>query len=347
MSDSSAAPIQWARAYGSPTCSGVIKQEPSDFEVIEQLNNSPTGSGEHIWLSVRKTRQNTDELARQLARFAGVAYRDVGYSGLKDFHATTTQWFSVWKPKGTEPDWADFESSGVEILQVGRHNRKIKRGTHSANQFCIRIKQLSGDLSLLSDKLGLIAEQGVPNYFGEQRFGRNGNNIPQAQELFSGAISVKNRNHRSLLISAARSWIFNQIVSQRVEQGTWRKLYAGEPANLDGSASVFTSNGEPVEQTRLDTLDIHPTAAMWGLVDESAIQAYVDLHLLESAIANEYLELADGLVRQGLKSQRRAVRSKVHEPTWTIDGDELVLNFALQRGQYATSVLREIIDYLP
>ncbi|NND00136.1 MAG: tRNA pseudouridine(13) synthase TruD, partial [Gammaproteobacteria bacterium] len=272
----------WSYAHGRPVVSGRIKVVPEDFRVYEQMDIEPSGEGEHIWLRLVKCRQNTHQVARQLASFCGVAERDVGYSGQKDFFAVTEQWFSIWLPGSEHPDWDKFAMDGVNIIQSRRHHRKIKRGTHRANSFCIIIRDLSTTAGpfqeLLNARMETIQRCGVPNYFGPQRFGRSADNMRQARQLLNGSKKVKNRNLRSLLLSAARSWLFNAILSERVRLGSWQSLYQGEPANLDGTGSFFSAELSAQEASRLQVLDIHPTAPLWGKVSASKPVACPELH---------------------------------------------------------------------
>jgi tRNA pseudouridine13 synthase len=342
---------------------GVIKASPEDFIVTEIMDVELTGEGEHVWLWIRKTKQNTDQVAKQLARLCGLAYRDVSYSGLKDFFAVTEQWFSVWLPRNEMPDWNTFSMQGVEILKFVRHQRKIKRGTHRANQFSIKITDLDGTqhTQKLEQRLQLIRQQGVPNYFGSQRFGRGARNIEKAQSMFSAEIRVKDRNLRGIFLSAARSWLFNRILSERINDHSWQTLYFGEPANLDGSASVFNAIKDlavdserslvlqnqqslALQTQRLQDLDIHPTGPMWGDAKPQTFDAYPELHELESAIVANHSRLANGLVAARIDYQRRPTRMRVRDFSWQIEGQQLRLSFSLSKGQYATSVLRELVS---
>ncbi|RBP49222.1 tRNA pseudouridine(13) synthase TruD [Arenicella xantha] len=343
LTDWSAAFSQLAYASEPPQAVGVIKSCPTDFQVDEQMAHTPTGEGEHIWLKVRKERQNTEQVAKGLARFASVALRDVGYSGLKDFQAVTTQWFSVWLPKSAGPDWSGFDMFGVELLEVSRHSRKLKRGTHQANRFIITVRDLVADREQLISTLSNIKETGVPNYFGVQRFGRDFNNLRLANSLLVERRPIKNRNLKSIVLSSARSWLFNQVVSQRIRLGTWNELYLGEPANLDGTNSTFLASGEPDELGRLTQLDIHPTAPLVGRDADKAMAECPSLQAMEAEWLAPYNAYIDGLCRLGLDYQRRALRSRVHDLTWSFDDDCLRLEFVLQRGQFATSVLRELL----
>jgi len=342
--------IDWAKelhglhyAYEKPTLTGDIKVVPEDFVVTEIMDVVPTGDGEHYWLDISKVQCNTEQLAKQLARFADVHPRDVGFSGLKDFFAQTRQWFSVWKPKGGVPAWNEFKMNGVTIHDVIKHSRKIKRGTHRANHFEIKVKKLVGDTHSLKEKLALIANQGVPNYFGAQRFGRNADNMVKAYRMLVDGQKVKNRNLRSLLLSSARSWMFNEVISARVAEGSWSQLKVNEPANLNAKNSVFTAEGGAQELQRLKQLDIHPTAPMWGEGEAKAMAECPDLVVWESAVLARYKPLMLGLERARLDYQRRAIRCVLHNFSWQLGEQDLVLKFELQRGQFATSVLRELV----
>ena len=340
-----------AFAYGEPEVFGQVKQSPEHFIVTEIMDVQPSGEGEHYWLDITKTRLNTDAVAKSLARFSGVANRDVGYSGMKDFHAITRQWFSVWRPKGGDLDWSQYEHDRVSVNQVVKHSRKIKRGTHKANQFQIRIAGIRGVehiQDLLNSRLERVAKSGVPNYYGSQRFGRGANNVPQALDMFAGTKRVKDRNLRGILLSSARSWLFNKVVSARVNAGTWQSLYIGEPANLDGSNSVFSVVNVEAETLRLNDLDIHPTAPLWGEKAERVghnpqLEMSSELVALEHDAMANYAPLKQGLENARVEYQRRAIRLVPKKMEWTFDNDDLCISFELQSGQFATSVLRELV----
>ncbi len=342
-------------ANSVPEVSALIKHCPEDFIVIEQMDVEPSGEGEHIWLDISKVRRNTDAVAKSLARFAGVSNRDVGYSGMKDFNAVTRQWFSVWRPKGEPLDWSSYEFDGVELNRIVNHSRKIKRGTHRSNRFEIRLVNLMSNeqapdpRSALDQRLNTVLERGAPNYFGAQRFGRNAGNMPQALAMFRGNKKVKDRSLRSILLSSARSWLFNSVVSQRVKTDSWQRLFVGEPANLDSTNSVFTVVDASIENERLRALDIHPTAPLWGQgfqpFEESAD---VDLVNLEDEALAEYSELKSGLETARLDYQRRPLRVIAKGLKWQyeqVNDTQLdcILSFELNRGQFATSILRELV----
>ena len=340
-------------ANQKPGLTGLLKSSPEDFNVTEVMDITPSGEGEHYWLDISKTQCNTEQVAKALAKFSNVSPRDIGYSGMKDFFAQTRQWFSVWKPKGGQPAWQEFKAEGVVINQVVKHSRKIKRGTHRANKFSIVIRDIRGDLTELEQRLNNVKRDGVPNYFGAQRFGRNADNMRQAVDFFSGDKKIKNRNLKGILLSSARSWLFNQVVSARVSQGSWQQLQKHEPANLHATNSVFQTSGDSEETHRLTEFDIHPTAPMWGSGMDEIMMACPELVEWEQSLMSPYKVLQDGLEHARLDYQRRALRSVVKDMDWSIApkldraglmNNCLILSFELIRGQFATSVLRELVN---
>jgi len=331
----------WALAYGGAQSTGVIRRSADDFIVNEIQSFELSGEGEHAFLHIEKCNENTDFIARLLSRFAGVRQRDVSYAGLKDRHARTTQWFSVWLPGKPDPDWSELNSDTLKILQVTRHSRKLKRGSLAGNQFILKIRDWQGDKAILEQQLNLIKQQGVPNYFGEQRFGREGANINKALALFAG--EKLSRNLRGMYLSAARSLLFNQIVSLRVKNATWNQALEGDLLMFNDSHSFFKADLiDASVNERIQNLDIHPTAALWGKGELETSQTVAEI---ENQIISEHSEIGKGLIKFGLEQDRRAMRSQVKNLQWQfLDSECLELQFSLNAGSYATAVLREIID---
>ena len=336
MSISEAAPAAGARAHGEPVLTATFRSEPRHFQVTEVLGFTPSGSGEHDFLYIEKTGANTGWVAGQLARFAGVAERDVGYAGLKDRHAVTRQWFSI-RTVATNVDWQAFTADGVEILDATRNERKLKRGAHTANRFRIVLTDVQcPDEALLHQRLESIRSEGVPNYFGEQRFGRR--NLANARELFAG--QRLKRTSRSMALSAARALLFNAIVDARVRNGSWNRLLPGELANLDGSGSVFAVDDvTPELERRLSEWDIHPTATLFGT--RESYRATGEVRALEEAAVLPFDDYANGLAAAGVDCAQRTTRIGLEDFTAELNGD-LTLQFALPTGAYATSVLAEL-----
>ncbi len=333
-----------AYAFGKPEMLGLLKNAPADFLVTELLEIEFSDQGEHVWLDITKTQQSTERVAKSLARYAGVAYRDIGYAGMKDVYAVTRQWFSVWLPKNPNLDWGDFTMEGVEVNAIKKHHRKLKRGAHKGNQFLIKVTQTGGDLGGLESRVQQIQRFGVPNYFGEQRFGRDASNLSKAESFFQRDLRIKDRNLKSIVLSAARSFLFNLVVSGRVSDQNWRELMVNEPASLNGGNSIFASKQEPENLQRLQDLDIHPTAPMWGRGAETSAVEYHALFDWEISKLLEFDVLREGLERHGLEYQRRALRCVPSSFKYQVDEEEdVVFEFSLQSGQFATSVLRELV----
>lgn len=317
----------WSRAHGPPLFSAIIRQDVEDFVVDEQLGFDCTGDGEHDFLHLEKRSTNTEWLARQLAAFAGVPARDVGYSGLKDRHAVTRQWFSV--PRWNSPDWQALEIEGVRLLAQQRHIRKLRRGSHQSNLFRIVLR---GDLAAgaaIEARLARIADAGVPNYFGEQRFGRGGSNLALVEQWAGGKRLP--RHKRSIAISSARSWLFNRALEQRVQQASWDRILPGDVVNLDGSGSVFTVDEVDADiEQRCRELDVHPAGLLWG---DGADETTVD---------EAHRHWCDALAGARVAVAHRSLRLRLQEFSWVHSSESLTLQFSLRRGSFATAVLREI-----
>jgi tRNA pseudouridine13 synthase len=317
--------------------------EPEDFAVSEVLGHEPDGEGEHLWLWVTKRERNTVDVAGDLARAAGVHVKQVGFAGLKDRNAVTRQYFSIHLPGQDSPDWACWAIDGVTIESGSRAARKIQRGRLRGNRFELVVRDLDGDLDALAQRLRAVRDEGVPNGFGEQRFG--GNNVSRALALFRGELRRKpSKTKRGFYLSAARSLVFNHLLAERIERGDWNRLIDGDLAMLDGSRSFFPADTEDADQQRrcLEQ-DIHPSGPMPGRGDSPAEAAAAEL---ENRIFESHRELVEGLARFGMKQERRPLRMRVGELDWTFpDERTLRLTFSLGTGSYATSVLRELVDY--
>ncbi len=330
----------WTRTHGTPEIQGHIRQSASDFEVTEVLDYELSGAGEHDYLWLEKQGANTAWIAGKLAGHAGIRESDVGFAGLKDRNALTRQWFSVRRPSSAGTNWDSFDLPGVRILGQARHGRKLRRGAHSGNKFRIAIRGVDAPAATVNERLDLIRLAGVPNYFGEQRFGRDGNNLGLATDLFAGR--RLRRNKRSIALSAARSYLFNHILQNRVREGSWNRLLPGECACLDGSNSIFVVDEVDQElQKRCVEMDIHPGGALWGK-GESACSGDI-LSLEQSAVA-PFEEFRKGLEAQ-MDQSRRALRLAVRDLQWELDAQTLWLDFRLTRGGFATAVLREIANF--
>ncbi|HET6433496.1 tRNA pseudouridine(13) synthase TruD [Dyella sp.] len=326
-------------AYGAVPLTARLRTTPEDFVVEEILGYDAEGQGEHALLWVEKRGANTDWVARELAKFADVAPMNVGYAGLKDRHAVTRQTFSVQLPGRPDPDWSAFPHAEVRVLAATRHSRKLKRGALRGNRFVLILRDVQGVREEAERVLQQIAARGVPNYFGEQRFGREGGNLAQARAMFAGRRI--DRDKRSFLLSAARSQIFNSVLASRVEQGSWDTALEGEIWALAGSRSWF--GPEPFDgalAARLSQGDIHPSGPLWG---DGEPPTTGEVGALERAVAAGYADLAQGLARARMDQERRALRLMPRELRWRwLDDAALELAFELPAGAYATVVVREL-----
>lgn len=330
--------------YGKPELVGRLKSECEDFRVTEIMDVVPCGSGEHFWIDITKTNLSTDQVCQLIAKYSGVRFRDIGFSGLKDKRAVTRQWFSVWMPKEPSFDWSDFETDGLQIHTVTKHVRKIKRGTHSANAFKIRVKNLNGRLEDLDSRFQSIQSIGVPNYFGLQRFGRNASNLESAMAMFNGTKTIKNQNLRSLVLSAARSFLFNLTVSDRILASSFDSIFDQEPMELAGSNSKFIAEDNQLNRDRLADKDIHPTAPLWGRLSEKSLLPNEELFALENKAVNQFPEFVSGIESAGVDYARRSIRCFPEQLSFDLDKTDLVISFQLSAGQFATSVLRELVQ---
>lgn len=333
--------LDFITAHGAPVITAQIKSQPEHFVVREWLGFSPDNEGDHMLVVIRKRGANTIWVAKQLAKFAKCDSRDVGFAGLKDRHAITEQAFTVPSRQLQPDDWMQCRGEGYEVIAANRQRRKLKRGAHKGNAFEIVLTDVIGDTATLNSRLELIKQQGVPNYFGLQRFGRDGNNLSMAREWFASGKPIEDRHQRGFALSAARSYLFNAILQARIQQGTWNQLLAGDVANLSGSNSVFAV--DQLDDTlikRCNEFDIHPTGALWGTGE---LRTRHVVRELEMQVANEHSEIATGLSNVGLDQERRALRIQVRDLSWNLEGGQLTLKFALTKGAFATVVITELI----
>ena len=330
-------------AWGGPAGQARLRVAPEDFQVTEIPVCLPDGEGEHLWLRVRKRDSNTEWVAKQLARWAGVGPAQVSYAGLKDRHAVTEQWFSIHLPGQADPDLALLTGDEFRVEEAARHSRKLKRGALKGNRFVLRLRDWQGDRELLEERLHHIASGGVPNYFGEQRFGHDGGNLEQARRLFAGELRKCPRHQRGLYLSAARSWLFNRIAALRVADGTWNQALPGDFLQLNGRHAGFVAEADDdALATRLKAMEVHPTGPLWG---RGRPQTGEPRTQWEAEQLAPYTEWCSGLERAGLEQERRALRVRVEDLRWEWEeATGLCLAFSLGAGSYATMVVRELVD---
>ncbi len=333
------------RAHGAPLPPAEFKVTPEDFRVEEQLSFVPSGGGPHWLLRVEKRAANTRWVAAELARLAQVPANEVGFAGLKDRQAVAVQWFSVPARTSSVDFWSAVHTAEFRVLEVRGNARKLKRGALTGNRFRIRLRRPAWSREQLDLKLAAVGGHGVPNYFGPQRFGREGYNLDRVQDWVRSGAAPRGRAERGFALSAARSLLFNAVLARRVEAGDWSQLAPGDLASLDGSASYFkVAAMDDDTRRRLAAFDIHPSGPLWGRGNPPS-EGEALRHEMQTAAGFE--DLVGLLVGENLEQERRALRCAVRDLCVEADGGTVTLGFTLGRGQFATSVLREICEIGP
>lgn len=333
--------------YGKPSCQGRIKVEPEDFIVNENLGFDFAGHGEHFMVKIRKTGENTKYVVNELAKACGVKSRDVSWAGLKDRHAVTEQWLSVHLPGKPDPDLTQFvaEHPGVEVLETARHDKKLRPGDLSGNWFQLRLRDLDQPEAVL-ERLRHIAAHGVPNYFGEQRFGHSGNNVVKARAWGNDEFRVRDKSKRSFYLSAARSWLFNMILSARIEQklvhtvmaGDW--LQPGSDAGLESGMTGHLVEDVAAAQQAVDDSSWLLTAPMMG---DNALPTTGEAEAFEMALVEQEPLLLKLIRDNRMRHERRPLLLKPTDMAWAQEGDQVTVSFSLPAGCFATAVVRELM----
>ena len=336
---------QFSYLLGAPSARAKLKVVAEDFKVVEQLGFPLTGSGEHLMLRIRKRGENTSFVANELAKVCGVKSRDIGWAGLKDRHAVTEQWLSVYLPKSDGIDFSGFltQYPHIEILEQTRHNKKLKAGDLSGNQFELRLMEVT-DTAAVIERLTAIKTSGVPNYYGSQRFGRNGNNVSEARRWGKENVRSRNQNQRSLLLSAARSWIFNRIVSKRIDQNEFDQPISGDIVEINGTHVAFNSEEESKLKLAIENGNASISAALAG---DNSLPSTEQCLVLEQSILDDEADLMALIRNNRMRHDRRAIRLMPENLTWQVDNNAVVVRFALPAGGYATSILREVVEEIP
>ncbi|MBK7613711.1 MAG: tRNA pseudouridine(13) synthase TruD [Burkholderiales bacterium] len=313
---------QWPKAYQASGASATLKRLNEDFIVTELPLQLPSGEGEHIWLDIEKNGANTAFVAQHLAEAASVNEWDVGYAGLKDRYAITRQWFSIYLPSGKTgetPDLTQLAHPEFKVLHQSRHVKKLRPGDLQGNRFRIVLREVAGDRDAIEANLKAVASHGVPNYFGAQRFGFEGGNVEQGRAMLAREIRVRNPKKKGIYLSAVRSFVFNEVLALRIQQGLWGKTLPGDVMDEAG----------------------RPTGPLWG---RGRVITTGEAQALENGVAERHASLCNGMEYAGLDQARRALVASPADMAWEWpQADQLVLTFSLPAGNYATSLLNEIL----
>ncbi len=329
-------------AHSFKRISGVLRQKDEDFKVFETLSFDTTGSGEHLFLLIEKQNCNTEWLAKQLQKLFNVDSKAIGYAGKKDRHSVSQQWFSVQLP-GIELSEAEINSKlqheQYRLIQYTRHNKKLRRGAIAHNRFVIKLTSVKGVID--SDVINTLTKQGFPNYFGYQRFGIDAANITKADQMLKGEIKVKAREKKSMYLSAARSYLFNLQLKERIKQNAWQSAVKGDCFNLNNTNAFFTGDDDNLH-SRLSEGDIHVSGWLPGIQPSEASE---QAEQIEALVVKPYLNWFEGFKRFKVDSARRTFRVLPnHFQIINISDSEVEVSFELPSGCFATSCLREFCD---
>ncbi len=342
----------------APAVSAKLKVAFTDFKVEENLGFEPTSSGEHIFLKVKKINLSTLDVARKLSEITGLKMSSIGYSGMKDKRGECVQWFSIPFQEELENLIGSLENDQLMVITKHLNTRKLRIGSHKENNFRIKLRDCRGEKSEFERRLYRVMEQGIPNYFGVQRFGKHMNNIRTVMNLaqerpnlltpeFSKKRMAKSVLNKGILISAARSYVFNQVLSTRIESGNWNEYVPGDVINLDGTDSYFLVANDQWDDTleeRLNNFDIHISGPLAGIIAQE--YKYVTKSKaadIEGVYLIKFRPLVKKLIEMNVLASRRPMRFRPKDLRWSWEGDDILdLSFSLRRGCYATSLLREV-----
>lgn len=331
--------------HGGPLGRARFKVHPEDFVVEEWLGFEPSGVGEHCLVWVEKRDMDSNTAGARIADALGLRRRLVSHCGLKDRHAVTRQWFSLHMPGQPSPEPDVLESEGLRILRITRNIRKLRRGIHYGNRFIIRLREPSFDYDTAWQRWQQIVTEGVPNLFGEQRFGHEGRNVEKALAMFRGEFTPGDRLLRGLLLSSVRSHLFNAVIAERLHRGIWDRPLPGEVYGFaDNGTLLLIHNQRGDEAQRFAEGKVELTAPLWG---SGELHTADEVRALEREIARRFPEHTAGLEAAGLRQERRIMRLRPMNPSVIAlpDGD-LEFRFDLPRGAYATTVLRELAELI-
>lgn len=334
--------LDWPRVYGKPESTASFKLVPEDFQVNEFFAGEFSGEGEHIVLKIEKRGLTTEEVVKSLARLVNKPVKLISYAGLKDRQALVTQWLSIHAPGETIEGVDKLEAPGWRVLECTRHNKKIRPGFLTGNHFVMKLREISNEEDLVA-RIEQIKATGVPNYFGEQRFGREGGNLIKAEELLVQGRKVKDRFLKGMYYSAARSWLYNLILSKRVNELTWNVPLAGDVLQLSGSHSIFVIDEVDDEVLRrVKENDLSPASPLPG---KGKNMVKGEMLQMINEVYDDWLPWLAGLEKEGLEEAWRANILHVEQFEYMIKDKVAELSFTLPAGAYATVVLRELVLY--
>lgn len=335
-----------------PATGGVLRATDDDFVVEEIPAYTASGSGPHVLATIEKRGLTTLEAVRRIAASLGVAEHDVGTAGLKDRHAVTRQQISLPPPVTPEAVLA-LALDGVTVLAAARHGNKLKTGHLRGNRFTLVVRELAcaPDEALRRAEAilaRLARPPGAPAFYGEQRFGRGGENVELGLRLLRGERVPGGGREKRLLVSAVQSELFNRVLEDRLKDDLYHRVIAGDVLRKTETGGIFVTADPAIDQPRLDAGEIAPTGPMFGVEMRAPPPGS------EAALREEAALAAAGLARDAFArvarladGTRRPLGFPLGEPSARVQGQSLELRFALPPGGYATVVAAEILGAAP
>jgi len=326
-----------------PGTGGVLRAHDDDFIVDEKPAYMPSGEGEHVFVRIEKRGLTTPQAAQAVARAVGVAERDVGIAGMKDRHAVTRQWLSLPPPVTPESALA-VRLEGVTVLEAVRHPHKLRTGHVAANRFVLRVRETVPDAAARASAiLDMLVRDGAPNWYGEQRFGRDGDNAARGRELVLGGRPGRDRRMNRLMVSALQSQLFNDWLRARMDDGLYRRVLAGDLLRKR-TGGQFTCDDPTTDQARLDAGELIATGPMFGdrmrrPPDGTPAAAREDAILAAAELTRDSF----ATVRAIAEGTRRDASIAVDDVRVAMDGGVLVIELTLPGGAYATAIMREVM----
>lgn len=323
---------------------GRLRVELEDFLVDEQPAYELSGEGEHVYVHFEKRDLTTPEAMRRLARALGADPRNSGYAGLKDRRAVTRQWasFSL-KDDGAARALGDT-LEGIRVLDVTRHGNKLRTGHLRANRFELRLREVPlGREGEVAAVLVRLAAEGIPNYYGEQRFGRDAQNVAEARRwIVDGERPPRDAFRRKLLVSSLQSELFNEVLAERLRDGLFAKAVDGDLLRKEDSGGLFTTEDLADATARVTAFEVSPTGPMFGAKMRNPERASAEREARVLAAAGLDAKHLAGFVRDG-EGTRRPLRVRPLDVSVETEAPGVVLlRFTLPKGAYATVVLREV-----
>jgi tRNA pseudouridine13 synthase len=321
-----------------PGVGGRIKEQIDDFEVEEIPAYGPSGQGDHLYLWIEKRDVGAEFFLREIAKRLGVKSNEIGSAGLKDRRAVTRQWISI--PVAAENQVAQIDGDGIRVLKVNRHTNKLRTGHLRGNRFRILIRGAQGDAEPI---LARLREHGMPNFYGPQRFGRDGETGHLGMALLRRErAGVRNPFLKKLALSAAQSLLFNDYLALRLGDGLMRTVLAGDVLAKYPAGGMFVARDLAAEQPRLDAREVVPAGPMFGrkLFPVEGVAAEREAAVLAATQLTPESFAGFGKLLAGA---RRHNLVYVDDLSAAAEPEGLRLTFTLPAGSYATVLLREVM----